>query len=122
MAARMCSGLFAGIKNSNPVSSRKRTAEKEGHNTFLWNGIHKMQEQRHVALKIIHFFGMKYTNTGLARLRRKSIHFLGIEYTIQIHVALKNTKYVFESDVKHEQDCIHFFGLDYTSTKTEESQ
>ena len=40
MAARMCSGLFAGIKNSNPVSSRKRTAEKEGH-TFLWNGIHK---------------------------------------------------------------------------------
>ena len=41
MSARMCSGLFAGIKNSNPVSSRKRTAEKEGQDTFLWNGIHK---------------------------------------------------------------------------------
>ena len=75
-----------------------------------------------MALKIsspspIHFFGMEYTYTGMARLRRRGIHFFEIE-----HMALKNTKYVFESDVKHEQDCIHFFGLDYTNTKTEESQ
>ena len=80
-----------------------------------------------MALKIsspssIHFFGMEYTYTGMARLRRRGIHFFEIEHTIQIHMALKNTKYVFESDVKHEQDCIHFFGLDYTNTKTEESQ
>ena len=65
----------------------------------------------------IHFFGMEYTYTGLARLRRRGIHFFEIEHTIQIHVALKNTKYVFESDVKHEQYCIHFLGLDYTNKK-----
>ena len=54
---------------------------------------------------------MEYTNIGLVRLRRKSIHFLRIEDTIHIHMGLKNTKCVFESDVKPAQDCIHFFGL-----------
>ena len=68
--------------------------------TFLWNGIHIYR----------------------TRLRRRGIHFFEIEHTIQIHMALKNTKYVFESVIKHEQDCIHFFGLDYTNTKKEESQ
>ena len=80
-----------------------------------------------MALKIsspspLHFFGMEYTYTGMAILRRRGIHFFEREHTIQIHMALKNTKYVFESVIKHEQDCIHFFGLDYTNTKTEESQ
>ena len=80
-----------------------------------------------MALKIsspspIHFFGMEYIYTGMARLRRRGIHFFEIEHKIQIHMALKNTKYVFESDVKHEQDCKHFFGLDNTNKETEESQ
>ena len=108
MAARMCSGLFAGIKNSNPVSSRKRTAEKEGHtfllakkkNTFLWNRIHKyrtgeIEKEKHT------FPWNRIHNTNTHGTKKHKIRI---------------------SVVKHEQDCIHFFGLDYTNTKTEESQ
>ena len=69
--------------------------------TFLWNRIHKYR-------------------TGEIEKEKHTFPWNRIHNT-NTH-GTKNTKYVFESDVKHEQDCIHFFGLDYANTKTEESQ